>query len=141
VKTTTTDDGVQHTVTPQHDSAYDRIVITHTADNPTRFTVRCYTNDTVYDAYSLEARSMSFKPVSLLGRGETDVLQGASLTDGDESDEGDEQSSSFSSAQAGLPDEGDDDSVTERGKLPEALKTAFESLGFAIVPRGRGWID
>jgi hypothetical protein len=135
VKTTTTDDGVQHTVTPQHDSAYDRIVITHTADNPARFTVRCYTDDTDYDACSLETRSMSFKPVSLLGRGETDKLQGASLTEGDEKDE------QSSSAQADSSDEGDDDPVTERGELPEALKTAFESLGFAIVPRGRGWID
>lgn len=116
---TTTDDGaVEHTVTPHDNSEYDRIVITHTIDDPARFTVQCYTDGGVDESFAVETRNMSFDPVSLLGRGETDRLQGVSITDNSGSDP-----------------------VTERANIPEDVKIAFESLGFTIVPRGRGWLD
>jgi hypothetical protein len=82
------------------------------------------TKEYLLNTVALETRTLSFNPVSLLDRGESERLLGVSPTASDDNDTDDST-----------------DPVTERETLSPAIKAACESLGFTIVPRGKEWID
>ena len=64
-------------------------------------------------------RELSFDPVSVLGRGESDRLGGVSASDGETLTEGE---------------------VGYEG-VPLPVHVALNSMGFAVVPEGEGWLD
>lgn len=116
ITTTRSDGSVEHRVTPS-DSEFDTVLIRHSPDEPETFNVTCYVDDEVVEQFTFQTRQMSFKPLSLLGRGTSETLQGVSTTDDT------------------------DDPIAHRDEIPATVRVAFESMGLTVVPRGTEWLD
>jgi len=75
------DDGsLVHIISFANDSTYDRIEIRHDPDDETKLYVRGYEGETTAFTQGFERRELSFDPISAIGRGETDNLEGVSET-------------------------------------------------------------
>lgn len=90
--------------------AFDRIVVRVPKDNPNRLACTAYEGEEAVWQTSFENRSLSFDPISLMGRGESEKLQGTSPV-----------SKPYES-------------------VPRDVMVAMNGLGLTVVPQGEWWL-
>lgn len=110
----TGDDGAVHHVLNYEDVdvEYDTIEIRLTPDDNSLMQVVGYKRDEVVYQNSFRQRRLTFDPVSVIGRGESNQLAGTSPAD-DTSEDG----------------------------VPEEVEIAFNAIGMAVVPDGEWWLN
>jgi len=108
------DDGrLQHTF--EYDQPYDgvdSVVLTFSAEDDAHIVCRAYDGEEDVYQTSFQRRALSFDPISVIGRGETERLEGVTAGDGD-----------------------------EREAVPEAVQVACNAVGFSVVPSGEWWLS
>lgn len=92
---------------------FDSTVVRVPPDEDDVFTCHCYIDDELRYENIFKMRELAFDPISPLGRGESDRLGGISSTDTDDSND----------------------------DIPRDVSIAMNSIGFAIVPEERWWLD
>lgn len=95
------------------DSQFDSVVVRVPPEEDDMFTVHCFQGDEDEPSYenAFEMRDLSFDPISVLGRGESEHIGGVSASNAD---------------YEGVP--------------RDAMK-ALNAIGLAVVPQGRWWLD
>ncbi len=106
------DGALRHVLSYESSGEVTNIEIRHDPNDDSLMQVTAYNDDDVIYQNVFEMRDLSFDPISAIGRGETDKLTGMSSTGN-----------------------GDDDTI------PEEVALAFNSIGMAVVPQGRWWLD
>jgi hypothetical protein len=115
---TVTEDGNELRIFECDDEAVDevRMVLSPSEDT---FSVAAMKDDETVYQNSFAMRELSFDPVSVLGRGQSDRLGGVSASESETLSEGE---------------------VGYEG-VPNSVHTALNSMGFAVVPNGSEWLD
>jgi len=96
--------------TDQH--PYDRVVIRFDPDDDIPHQLRIYesrSDDEPTETMAFQNRSVSFDPISVIGKGNTERLHGITPT------------------------------IDNYDDVPGDIHDLWKSLGFAIVPEGEGW--
>jgi len=108
--TVDSDGGVRHILEYNGGIEYDKVTVRFSPDDTEPITCTCLKDGEVVYQNAFETRAVSFAPISVIGRGESDRLQGVS-------------------------------SNMTSGDVPADVTTAFQTLGFTVVPQGEWWID
>jgi hypothetical protein len=93
------------------DVDFDAIVVKHDPDDDSRMVCVGYVGEDEQYRAMFKRRSLQFDPISVIGRGQTERLEGISDAEGDSSG------------------------------VPPDISTAVNSIGFTVVPNGEWWLD
>lgn len=99
----------------EDDFEFDTIVVQFDPNDEDIIICKGYKGDELAYQNAFRQRPLSFDPISAIGRGQTESLQGISDS----------------------PKSGG----TESDEIPGDIATAFNTIGFSIVPTGDWWID